>query len=229
MKCLILASGFGTRLYPLTINKAKALLEFKGTPLISHIVNRIPQGMEVIVTTNKKFEASFRQWSETLGKAVTFCVEPVLTEGQSIGAVGSLNYCVTTKQIQDDLLVIAGDNYFESSLCEFVSSYDGQTVLVGVYDTGDKSKNSQFGVVGLDGTRIARFDEKPAEPQSSLVATACYIFPARILPMLSNFCHGGKKDNLGSFIAHLIAADVVNAHIFRELWFDAGNGDYLLV
>ena len=198
MKCLILASGFGTRLYPLTSNKAKALLEFRGTPLISHIMNLIPNGIDVIVTTNMKFEASFRQWSETLGRAVTFCVESVLTEEQSIGAVGSLNYCVTTMQIKDDLLVIAGDNYFESSLSEFVSSYDGRTVLVGVYDTGDKSKNSQFGVVGLDGTRIARLDEKPAEPQSSLVATACYIFPARILPMLSDFCHGGKKDNLAA-------------------------------
>ena len=229
MKCLILASGFGTRLYPLTSNKAKALLEFRGTPLISHIMNLIPNGIDVIVTTNMKFEASFRQWSETLGRAVTFCVEPVLTEEQSIGAVGSLNYCVATKHIQEDVLVIAGDNYFESGLSEFVSSYDGQTTLVGVYDTGDKSKNSQFGVVQLDGARITRFDEKPADPQSSLIATACYIFPARIFPLLSDFCHGGKKDNLGSFIAYLIAKDVVNAHIFTKLWFDAGNGDYLLV
>ena len=229
MKCLILASGFGTRLYPLTINRAKALLEFRGTPLVTHIVNRIPNDMEVFVTTNRKFEASFRQWSKTLGRAVTFCVEPVFTEEQSIGAVGSLNYCVATNNIMDDLLVIAGDNYFESSLSEFISSYDGQTTLVGVYDTGDKNKSSQFGVVGLDGLRITKFDEKPTKPESSLIATACYIFPARIFPLLSQFCYGGKKDNLGSFIAYLIAKDVVHAYTFTELWFDAGNGDYLLV
>jgi glucose-1-phosphate thymidylyltransferase len=229
MKCLILASGFGTRLYPLTINRAKALLEFRGTPLVTHIVNRIPNDMEVFVTTNRKFEASFRQWSQTLGRAVTFCVEPVFTEEQSIGAVGSLNYCVATNNIMDDLLVIAGDNYFKSSLSEFISSYDGQTTLVGVYDTGDKNKSSQFGVVGLDGPRITKFDEKPTKPESSLIATACYIFPARIFPLLSQFCYGGKKDNLGSFIAYLIAKDVVHAYTFTELWFDAGNGDYLLV
>jgi glucose-1-phosphate thymidylyltransferase len=229
MKCVILASGFGTRLYPLTINRAKALLEFKGTPLISHIVNGIPGGIEIIVTTNKKFEASFRQWAETLGRAITFCVEPVLTAEQSIGAVGSLNYCVTTKNITDDLLVIAGDNYFESGLSQFISSYDGHTTLVGVYDTGDKSKCRQFGVVGLDGIRIAKFDEKPAEPESCLIATACYIFPTRIFPLLSEFCYGGKKDNLGNFIAYLIAKDVVHAHTFTELWFDAGDGDHLLL
>lgn len=229
MKCLILASGFGTRLYPLTSDRAKALLEFRGTPLIGHIVNRIPNGMEVFVTTNRKFEASFLQWSKALGRAVTFCVEPVITEEQSLGAVGSLNYCVTTKNIMDDLLVIAGDNYFEFSLPEFISSYDGQTTLVGVYDTGDKSKSSQFGVVGLDGLRIAKFEEKPIEPESSLIATACYIFPARIFPLLSKFCYGSKKDNLGSFIAYLVAKDVVYAYTFTELWFDAGNSGYLLV
>ena len=228
-RCVILASGFGTRLYPLTINRAKALLEFRGTPLISHIVNRIPSNIEVFVTTNKKFEASFRQWSKTLARAVNFCVEPVLTEDQSMGAVSSLNYCVTTKNIAEDLLVIAGDNYFESSLSEFISRYDGKTTLVGVYDIGDKSKSSHFGVVELDGIMIANFDEKPAEPKSSLVATACYIFPARILPLLSKFCAGGKKDNLGSFIAYLVANDVVNAYTFTELWFDAGDVDYLLV
>ena len=185
--------------------------------------------MEVIVTTNKKFEASFRKWAETLGRAITFCVEPVLTEEQSMGAVGSLNYCVTTNNITDDLLVIAGDNYFESGLPEFVSSYDGQTTLVGVYDTGDKSKCRQFGVVALDGIRIAKFAEKPAEPESCLIATACYIFPTRIFPLLSEFCSGGKKDNLGSFISYLIAKDVVHAYTFTDLWFDAGDGDHLLL
>jgi glucose-1-phosphate thymidylyltransferase len=112
LKCLILASGFGTRLYPLTINKAKALLKFKGTPLITHIVNRIPTEMEVFVTTNSKFTASFREWSEAVGRVVAFCIEPVFTEEQSIGAVGSLNYCVAINNIMSDLLVIAGDNYF---------------------------------------------------------------------------------------------------------------------
>lgn len=229
MKCLILASGFGTRLYPLTSNKAKALLEFKGTPLVSHIVNRIPKGIDIFVTTNRKFEASFREWSQTISRAVTLCVEPVSTEEQSIGAVGSLNYCVATENIMDDLLVIAGDNYFEPGLLEFISSYDSHSTLVGVYDIGDKKKCSQFGVVGLDGLRITRFEEKPSNPESSLIATACYVFPARIFPLLSKFCNGGKKDNLGAFIAYLVAKDVVHAYTFTELWFDAGSGDYSLV
>ncbi len=213
----------------MTTNKAKALLEYRGSPIISHIVNHIPKGMEVLVTTNRKFEADFRQWSKTVDRAVTFCVEPVFTEEQSLGAVGSLNYCVTTQNITDDLLVIAGDNYFEFGLTEFISSYDGRTTLLGVYDTGDKSKSSQFGVVKLEGRRVTKFEEKPAEPESSLIATACYIFPARIFPLLSEFCYGGKKDNLGSFIAYLVAKDVVRAYTFTELWFDVGSSDYLLL
>ncbi len=229
MKCLILASGFGTRLYPLTSNKAKALLEYRGKSIISHLVNRIPGDMEVFVTTNRKFETDFHQWSKTLNRPVTLCVEPVFTEEQSLGAVGSLNYFVTTKNMTHDLLVIAGDNYFESSLTDFISSYDGQTILVGVYDIGDKSKSSQFGVVKLDGRRITIFEEKPTKTESSLIATACYIFPTRIFPLISEFCSCGKKDNLGSFIAYLVAKDVVHAYTFTELWFDAGSSDCLLV
>jgi glucose-1-phosphate thymidylyltransferase len=101
--------------------------------------------------------------------------------------------------------------------------------LVGVYDTGDREKSSKFGVVELDGLKITKFEEKPTEPHSSLIATACYIFPPRIFPLLAQFCSGGKKDNLGSFITYLIAKDVVHAYTFKELWFDAGNGDYQLV
>ena len=64
MKCLILASGFGTRMYPLTLNHAKALLPYKGKPMINHIVDKIPPGIEILVNVNKKFEADFFQWEK---------------------------------------------------------------------------------------------------------------------------------------------------------------------
>ncbi len=223
MKSLILASGFGTRLYPLTTTKAKALLEYKGKPLISHIVDRIPQGVDILVNSNKRFEADFRRWQSTAGRAVTLCVEPVFTEKQAFGAVGSLDYWVRTKNITDDLLVFASDNYFEFDLRRFIAAYNGKNALVAVYDIGDKNKARQFGVVRLDGHRIAEFEEKPAQPKSSLIATACYIFPPRIFPLLSQYCAEGKKDNLGSFISYLVDNDEVRAYIFTELWLDIGS------
>jgi len=227
MKSLILASGFGTRLYPLTITKAKGLLEYKGKPLISYIVDSIPQGIDILVNVNQKFEADFRQWQKTLSREITLCVEPVLTEEQSLGACGSVNYWVKEKNITEDLLVVASDNYFEFDMNRFIRAFNGRdgakNTLIAVHDIGDRSKAHQYGVVRLDGHRIVEFEEKPAEPKSSLIATACWILPARVLPILSEFCATGRKDNLGSFIAYLLTREEVHAYPFTELWLDVGS------
>ncbi len=222
MKCLILAGGFGTRLYPLTKNKAKALLEYKGKPLVTHIVAKVPENLDILVTINRKFEADFRQWQKGLSRQVEICVEDVWTEQQTKGAVGSLDFWVSHQNIGEDLLVIAGDNYFEFDLAEFIGAYNGKNTLVAIYDIGDKNKASQLGIVQLDEHRIVKFEEKPAKPKSSLVATACYIFPPRIFPLLSRHCALGKQDNLGNFIAYLIDTDEVHGYTFTELWLDIG-------
>lgn len=223
MKCLILAGGFGTRLYPLTVTKAKALLEYKGKPLISHIVDRIPRNINIMVNSNKKFAADFCRWKRTLNREVEILVEEVLTEAQRLGAVGSLNFWIENKPISEDLLVIAGDNYFEFDLARFIASYDGKHTLVAIYSIDNKDKASQFGVVQLDGYKIIELQEKPARPKSSLVATACYIFPRRTFPLLHQYCQQGKRENPGNFIAYLIDQDEVHAYTFTETWLDIGS------
>lgn len=223
MKCLILAGGFATRLYPLTLNKAKALLEYRGKPIINYIVDRVPQNVNIMVNTNKKFEADFHQWQQNLSRHVEILVEEALSDKQKLGAVGSLNFWIENKRIVEDLLVIAGDNYFEFDLAQFIASYDGKHSLVAVYDIGDKSKATQFGVVQLDEHRIVKFQEKPARPESSLVATACYIFPRRVFPHLHQYCQQGKRDNLGSLIAYLVEQEEVHAYAFTEPWVDIGS------
>jgi len=223
MKALILASGFGTRLYPLTLTKAKALLEHRGEAILSHVVDKIPQDIDILININSKFEADFRHWQSSIGRAVTLCVEPVFTEEQAFGAIGSLDYWIRAENINEDLLVIASDNYFEFDLRRFIAAYDGENTLAAVYDIGDRSKASQYGVVHLDGDRITELEEKPAKPKSSLIAIACYIFPPRIFPILFQCCDRGKRDNLGNFIAHLIEKDEVRAYTFSELWFDIGS------
>lgn len=221
MKCLILAGGFGTRLYPL-INKPKALLEYKGKPLLSHLVDKMPPNVEIMVSTNLKFEADFRQWQQGVDRDIELCVEAIWREEQKKGALGSLDFWVNTKRIGEDLLVIAGDNYFEFDFSQFIAAYDGNNALVAVHDIGDKSRAGQFGVVRLDGYRLAGLEEKPDQPTSSLIATACYIFPPRIFPLLRQYC-SIKRDNLGNFISHLIQVDQVHGYLFTEPWFDIGS------
>lgn len=223
MKCLILAGGFGTRLYPLAINKAKALLVFKGKPLLTHLVDKIPDDVDILVSTNRQFEADFHRWQKSTNRQAEICVEDAWTEEQKRGAVSSVSFWVNSKNITEDLLVIAGDNYFEFNLAEFIAAYRGKNVLVAVHNIGDRSKASQFGVVTLRRNRIVEFAEKPANPKSSLIATAIYLLPPRIFPFLSQYCSEERRDNLGSFIAYLVDKDEVHAYTFGELWFDIGS------
>lgn len=222
VKCLIVAGGFGVRLYPLTITQAKALLEYKGKPLITYLINKVPRDIDILVSTNMKFEADFRQWQKTIDRHVELCVEEARTEEQKKGAVSALNFWIGRKSIAGDLLVIAGDNYFGFDLTQFIAAYNGNNTLVAIHDIGDRRKASQFGVVQLDGYRIVEFEEKSTNPSSSLIATACYILPPRVFPLLHQYCSEARRDNLGCFISHLIEVDEVQGYPFSELWFDIG-------
>ncbi len=228
MKCLIMAGGFGVRLYPLTQNKAKALLEYRGRPLISYLVDMVPPKMEIMVSINRRFEPDFKRWREGVGRDIELCVEEALSEEEKKGAVSALDFWVKRKDITEDLLVITGDNYFEFSLSDFIASYDKENTLIAVYDIGKKEKATQFGVVIMDGLKVVELEEKPKEPKSSLVAAGCYLFPPRVSPILHRYCAQGKRDNLGSFISYLVEVDEVHGYLFSELWFDIGSRPELL-
>ena len=228
MKCLILAGGFATRLYPLTINRAKALFEYKGKPLITHIVDKVPTNVDVLVSTNKKFEDDFHAWQKTLGRPVEICVEEALTDEQKKGAICAVDFWIKNKSITEDLLVLAGDNYFELDLNDLISQCGGEKVVIAVHDVGDKNKACeigkacQVGLVTLDKRKVVKFDEKPPEATSSLIATGIYVMPARVFSLLSEYCAEGKRDNLGSFIAYLLDKREVEAYISTEPWIDIG-------
>jgi len=223
MKCMILASGFGTRLYPLTMNQAKALLPYKGKPMINHIVDKMSPGIEILVNVNMKFEQDFLEWSRRQDRDITICVENVRSDDEKLGAIGSLNYWIKQKNITEDLLLFGCDNYFEFDLSLFIGAYDGRHVLVAVYDVGHPSKATQYGVVRMEGNTIIELEEKPTVPKTSLVATACWILPPRVFPMISAFSDAAVRDNLGLLITHLVGIDAVYAYPFKEQWIDIGN------
>jgi glucose-1-phosphate thymidylyltransferase len=223
MKCLILAGGFATRMFPGTISQAKALLEYKGKPTISHIVDKLPPNIDIMISINKRFEDSFLHWQQLINKKVEILTEEAMTEKNKLGAVSSIDFWIQKKQIVEDLWVIAGDNYFEGDLLQFLANYDGKYPLVAVYDIGNKEKAKQFGVVRLEGSRIIELQEKPANPASSLVATACYIFPRNVFPLLNQYCNKAKRDHLGSFITYLTISEHVQAYTLTKPWLDTGS------
>lgn len=223
MKCLILASGFGTRLYPLTMEQAKALLPYRGKPMINHIVDKVPPDIDILVNVNKKFADDFQAWQKRQNRRIDICVEDVSSEEQRLGAVGALHHWIREKGVSEDLMVFGSDNYFEFDLAKFISGFDGRHVLVAIYDVLHKDNARQYGVVKTEGNRIIELEEKPAFPKSSLVATACWILPARVFPLIAEYCRGERKDNLGNLIAWLIERENVLAYPFKEKWIDIGD------
>jgi glucose-1-phosphate thymidylyltransferase len=224
VKCLILASGFGTRLYPLTRDRAKALIEYEGEPLLTHIVEKVPGNIDILVATNRKFEADFRRWQEGTDRKVEIGVEDVWTEREKNGALGSLAFWVEQEQIKEDLLVLASDDYFEFDLSQFIAAYNGKNALVAVHDIGDRNRASQFGVVEVEKGRIVKCEEKPQHPKTSLIGIACYLLPPRLLRVLSRYHREHPEiDQLGHFIAYLVKYDTVDAYVFTELWQDTAG------
>jgi glucose-1-phosphate thymidylyltransferase len=126
-------------------------------------------------------------------------------------------------------MVIAADNFAELDLSDFIAGFDSNTALIAVHDVGDKekaceiNKACQLGVVIIEGNKVIRFDEKPREPTSSIVATGMYIFPTRIFPLLAEYCQLQKQDNLGNFISYLINIEPVHAYAFTQTWIDIGD------
>ena len=229
MKCLILAGGFATRLYPLTVNRAKALLEFRGKPVITHIIERIPRHIDILVSTNRKFEADFAKWRQTLDRPVEICIEEAQTDEQKKGAVSAIDFWVKSKRIREDLVVIAADNYFELDLNDLIQRFNGTNAVVAAYDVGDRDKaceigkRCQVGLAVIDNGRLIRLDEKPMEATSSIVATGIYVLPARVFALLSRYCRESRRDNLGDFVAYLLGKEEVHVHVFKEAWIDIGD------
>lgn len=221
MKCLILAGGFATRLWPLTKDKPKPLLRIKGKPIITHIVNKVPAKFEIVVSTNKRFEKDFIDWKESLDKNIELFIENSRKDKEKLGAVGALNYFIKKEKLKEDLLVIAGDNYFEFSLKEFLSYYRNKP-LIAIHDVHDKDKAKRYGVVKVSNNKIIGFEEKPERPETSLISTAIYLLPVKCFSHLDDFC-SIRRDNLGEFIKYLMKKEDIMASEFDGLWFDIGN------
>ncbi|HLD64135.1 MAG TPA: NDP-sugar synthase [Candidatus Peribacteraceae bacterium] len=224
MKAFILAGGFATRLWPLTERRAKPLLPLAGRPLLSHLVERIPREIPVTISTNAVFEAGFQQWKEFGGFTADIMIEDTRHDDRKLGALGAVARWLQTKKIDDDLLLLAGDNYCGFSFADFLATYK-EDALLAAYDVGDRELAKHFGTVILEPqtTKVIAFEEKPAAPKTSFVSTGCSVLPKRVLPILIEFAQK-RPDNIGGIFEELLRrGERVEAFRFTEPWFDIGS------
>ncbi len=229
MHAFILAGGFATRLWPLTEKRAKPLLPLAGKPIITHLIEKIPSGMPITVSTNAAFADGFKQWLDGLQRSgMELVVEGTSRDDHKLGALGSIAEWVRAESIDDDLLILTGDNYLGFSMETFLKAFSGNPLLA-AHDVGDLERAKAFGVVIKgEGTRVTGFEEKPKSPSSTLVSTGCVIIPKSALPVLMEFAKV-KPDNLGGIFEEFLHRNMtVDCFIFSEPWMDIGSfGSYL--
>lgn len=183
---------------------------------------------QVVISTNAAFEHHFRKYLGGIEteKKLTLFIEDSHSEKEKLGSVGALGYLVKKGNVKDDLLVIGGDNIFSFDLSVFLKFFKLKNAsTVALFDLKSVDKARLYGVVCVDSDcRIVDFQEKPVEPKSTLVSTACYAFTRDgVKNILEYLDKGNEPDKMGHFIEWLHKNDKVYGFVFKGAWFDIGS------
>jgi glucose-1-phosphate thymidylyltransferase len=238
MKVLILAAGYATRLYPLTLTQPKPLLPVAGLPMIDYVLDNLaPIGgiTGVYVVTNAKFAGHFQKWADQYRATKAKLDFTVVNDGSTddsnkLGAIGDLHLVLTREKLDDDLIVVAGDNLFSEKLTRFGEfCCQKNAPVLGVYDVGSLDQAKKYGVVALDREgRIAKFEEKPALPASTLIGIALYYYPRSFFPMIHQYiAEKNNPDQPGRIIQWLYPRTPVYTWTVPGLWYDIGSKETL--
>ncbi|MFH1645822.1 MAG: nucleotidyltransferase family protein [Candidatus Omnitrophota bacterium] len=232
MKVLILAAGYATRLWPLTLDKPKPLLPIGKKPMLEHILEHIRplKGVdEVFVVTNSKFVKHFLVWKKNyrFPAKITVVDDLMKTLEDRRGSIGDILFTIDERKIQSNLLVIAGDNIFDFDVDDFMKKAKANSpkVSIGLYDVKNKVLAKQYGIVGLNNnSRVVSFDEKPKIPKSTLAAMCFYYFPRNNFKLLRQYAKEAPSlDLAGNFIRWLALKEPVYGYVFDGLWLDIGD------
>ncbi len=231
MKAIILAGGYAKRLWPLTKNKPKQLLSVGGRPMIEYIMEKLEAQKDIdkiIISTNEKFEENFKEWLSGYksSKDIELVFEPTLSEKDKLGSVGALGYLIKKKNFNEELVIIGGDNLFEFNINDLINYHrEKRGNIVALYDLKSIQKAQNYGVAKVDeDMRIIDFLEKPENPPSTLVSTACYVLsPEGVKSILTYLDKGENPDAIGFFIKWLIKRERVFGFAFLGKWFDIGS------
>jgi len=233
MKLIILAAGYATRLYPLTLNQPKPLLPVAGKPMIEHVLDNVGDMRDIdqaYIVTNAKFDRHFEDWARgyrpDLHFRFTIVNDGSTDDSNKLGAIGDMHLVLKKCEIDDDVIVIGGDNLFSEDLSGF-GEYCKQkkSPVTGVYDVGDLEQIKKYNAIEIDeNDRITYFEEKPREPKSTLTGIALYYYPKSTLPLIDQYiAEGNNPDQPGRLVQWLYPR--VPFYVWRVpgLWYDVGS------
>jgi glucose-1-phosphate thymidylyltransferase len=238
MNALILAAGYATRLYPLTLNKAKPLLPVGGKPIIEWLADHLVEldDLETIfIVTNDKFAKGFQEWADDYRRRQPKARFKIVNDGSTsdankLGAIGDINLVLTRESLlETDLLVLAGDNLFTESLERFVKFARNTDATVALYDVGDIEAMKKYACVTTDSSGvITDFEEKPEKPTTTLAAIALYYYSREVLPLFVTYlASGNNPDQPGRFLQWLYQRKPVKTFEIKGQWLDIGSKETL--
>jgi glucose-1-phosphate thymidylyltransferase len=238
VKLIVLAAGYATRLYPLTLNQPKPLLPVAGKPMMEHVLDNLMPVDEIdgiYIVTNAKFVKHFGAWADeyqTGNKArpINIIDDRSTDDSNKLGAIGDMNLVIEQAKIDDDLMVVGGDNLFSESLGGF-GDYcrERNAPVTGVYDVGDLNEIKKYNSIEIDeNDRITYFEEKPQTPRSTLTGIALYYYPRSVLPLIKQYiAEGNNPDQPGRLVQWLYPRTPFYVWRIPGIWFDVGSKETL--
>lgn len=237
MKVLILAAGYATRLYPLTLTQPKPLLTVAGKPMIDYVMDNLGaiSGIDrVYLVTNAKFAGHFQKWADDYSKraalAFTIINDGSTDDTNKLGAIGDLNLVLKQEQVDDDLIVVAADNLFSEKLGAFGEFCRAKNApVLGVYDVESLDAAKKYGVVAVNREGvITDFKEKPEQPASTMIGIALYYYPRATLKLVAQYlAEGNNPDQPGRLVQWLYPRTPVFTWSVPGMWYDIGSKETL--
>ncbi|MBQ3116171.1 MAG: nucleotidyltransferase family protein [Clostridia bacterium] len=229
MKCLILAAGYATRLYPLTENFPKPLLKVKEKTILDWLVDDIDTlGVidEFIVVSNHKFACHFEDWAKEKKQNITVVDDMTSTNETRLGAVKDIQFAIDKLNLDDDTLIIAGDNVLDFSLTKFIQYAEKKNAsAVMRYYEGKAEKLQKSGVLEIgEGDKVLSMQEKPQNPLSNWCCPPFYFYKKEDLRLIKTAIEEGcGTDAPGSFVCYLCKRSDVYAMEMPGKRYDIGN------
>ena len=229
MKCLILAAGYATRLYPLTENFPKPLLKVQGKAILDWLIEDMDAAGgidEYVVISNHKFAHHFDEWAAKKSQKITVVDDGTSSNETRLGAVKDIQFAIDALGLDDDMLVIAGDNLLDFSLTKFIAyaRKKGTSCIMRYYEASEQ-KLTKCGVITIDeNDKVLSMVEKPAEPQSHWCVPPFYYYTKADAKLVKVGIEAGcGTDAPGSYAAWLCTQTPVHAMEMPGCRYDIGN------
>jgi len=231
MKCLILAAGYATRLYPLTENFPKPLLDVGGKTILDWLIDDVAASGKIdeyAVVTNHKFACHFEKWASGRSEKITVVDDGTTANETRLGAVRDIQYALEKTGFEDDIIIMAGDNLLDFSLIKFIeyAIAAGTSCIMRYYEPSE-AKLHKCGVVEVDEhDLILSMEEKPSEPRSHWCCPPFYFYRRQDVARIpEGMAAGCGIDAPGSFVAWLATKVPIRAMEMPGHRYDIGTLD----